>query len=231
MLGDLLSGGLKFIGGMLDRDAQKDVNAQNQANRDADRAMQEWAMTHGIRTRVADANAAGIHPLFALGASTSSYTPMSVGGNSPASMGSALSDMGQDVSRAVAAGGGAEQRATQGALSKVTIEGLQLDNDIKRAKLASDLKNLSPPAVGAPGTGSVPEANKFEDRPRLMTPGGRHSTNPNTTNAEDYEKRYGEMSDFVHGPQIYLRDELDNAGGYELTLWARKLLQKIGILN
>lgn len=229
MLGDLLSGGLKFVSGLMDREAAQENNKQAIAQKNADRAMQEWAMTHGIRTRVKDAEAAGVHPLFALGASTSSYTPSSIGLEST-SMGPALRDMGGDISRALAAGGGAEQRTFQAASNKLQLESLSLDNDIKRAKLASDAVKLSATAAG-PGSPVVPEADKFEDRPKLSAGGDPYPTNSGTTNAEDFEKRYGDFGDSLYGPMIWLRDEMDRAGGSELNTFLTRLLVKMGVLN
>lgn len=57
-------------------------------------AQREFAQ-HGIQWKVADAKAAGIHPLYALGASTQSYSPVQIGD----SYGPALSRAGQDLSR------------------------------------------------------------------------------------------------------------------------------------
>lgn len=48
--------------------------ATRSANRD-NRLMQEKFASEGIQRRVADAKAAGVHPLFALGASTPSFSP------------------------------------------------------------------------------------------------------------------------------------------------------------
>lgn len=48
--------------------------SQRQANRE-NRLMQERFASEGIRMRVADAKAAGLHPLFALGGNVPSYSP------------------------------------------------------------------------------------------------------------------------------------------------------------
>lgn len=50
------------------------VFGQRQANRE-NRLQQEKFASEGIRMRVADAKAAGLHPLFALGANVSGYSP------------------------------------------------------------------------------------------------------------------------------------------------------------
>lgn len=225
MLDALINAGAKLAGGFMDRSAAKDANATRIALANQEYERQKEFAQMGISWKVKDALSAGVHPLFALGASTSSYAPQSIGVEKT-SLGSALGEMGQDVSRAVASGSTNTTKAAIVARDAIALDGLKLDNDIKRATLAKALKELQPPAAGI----AVPEAGKFEDRPKLSMPAGVHSTNPNTTNAEDFEKRYGEMSDFVHGPQIWMRDELDSAGGYELTKAARALLKKLGIL-
>lgn len=73
------------IGGLFGKD-------QADANRDAQK---EFAQ-HGIRWKVADAKAAGIHPLYALGAQTHSFTPVGAGDYV-----GALGAAGQDIGRAI----------------------------------------------------------------------------------------------------------------------------------
>lgn len=69
-------------------------------NRQNYEAQKEFAQ-NGIRWKVADAKAAGLHPLAALGAQTSSYSPSAVVGDSPDY--SFLRDAGQGIGRAVEA--------------------------------------------------------------------------------------------------------------------------------
>ena len=82
--------------------------ASNNANKQYE--MQKEFAQNGIRWKVADAKAAGIHPLAALGAQTFSYNPIAVGDNGIAD---ALSQMGQGIDRAVAAKQTAEERALE----------------------------------------------------------------------------------------------------------------------
>lgn len=65
-------------------------------------AQREFAK-HGIRWKVADAKAAGLHPLAALGASGAAYSPVS-------SAGSDLGSVGQDISRSIEATRTADER-------------------------------------------------------------------------------------------------------------------------
>lgn len=107
--------------------------------------MQREFAQMGIRWKVADAKAAGLHPLAALGASTSSYAPISVGD----SYGPALSEAGQNISRAMDATrtaqerSEAEARAFQEARERFRAGELQKERENARedARLASQLKN------------------------------------------------------------------------------------------
>lgn len=87
-LGDMISQGVQNMHGRImdvrQFDYQKDLNSQ------------------GIQWRVADALAAGIHPLYALGPTGATYSPVSSSGGS--------SGAGQDISRAVMAGMDRQQR-------------------------------------------------------------------------------------------------------------------------
>lgn len=70
-------------------------------------AQREFAK-HGIRWKVADAKAAGLHPLAALGAAGAAYSPV-------AAAGSDLGSIGQDISRSIDATRTAEERRTNDA--------------------------------------------------------------------------------------------------------------------
>lgn len=65
----VIAGAAALAGGILAKDHGEDAAA-------ADRASQREFAQHGVRWRVADAKAAGVHPLYALGASTPSYSPV-----------------------------------------------------------------------------------------------------------------------------------------------------------
>lgn len=85
---------------------------------------------NGIRWRVADAKAAGLHPLAALGAQGASYSPSAVIGDSPDF--SFLKDMGQDIDRAMDAKATQQERVEReeksNALFNEELKGKQLQN-------------------------------------------------------------------------------------------------------
>lgn len=70
------------------------------------RQMQQQFAQQGIQWKVADAKAAGLHPLAALGAQTHAASPVYVGGS--------FGELGQDISRAVIAGSDHQQRDALG---------------------------------------------------------------------------------------------------------------------
>lgn len=107
--------------------------------------MQREFAQMGIRWKVADARAAGIHPLYALGASGASAAPISVGD----SYGPALANAGQDISRAMQAGQDKEERDASAATAFMLAKEQASDARVLRAaseqreqaRLSSQLAN------------------------------------------------------------------------------------------
>lgn len=120
-----------------------------------------------IQWRVADAKAAGIHPLYALGPTGMSYSPVS---QHPGDYGgSSFAQAGQDISRAIAANRGERERremARQGAIHAAidrerqnTLFGQQvernaLENDLLRSQISrlQMSAQLGPPSPVINGT-------------------------------------------------------------------------------
>lgn len=112
----------------------------------------------GIRWRVNDAKLAGIHPLAALGAQTTSFAPVSISGGGDMSLARGIEGMGQDISRAVNATRTMPEReqAMVDTMRNYQLEGLRLDNEIKRADFQSRMMRLHSMANPAmPGVGNV----------------------------------------------------------------------------
>lgn len=124
MLGSIL-GGIAKIGGGLISNFLGNKAADEQAD------LQKEFAQNSIQWRVADAKKAGIHPLYALGAQPSSYSPVSVGD----SLGPALQDMGQDLSRAAAAADSPSGR-TASVLANLSVERAGLENELLRSQIA-----------------------------------------------------------------------------------------------
>lgn len=227
MIGDLISAGSKIFEGFMNRQATKENNERLQQNAVLDRRLQQDFAQHGISWKVQDALDAGVHPLAALGASSASYSPVSVG--TSAATFSGLGDGGADIGRAVNATmtKSDKQTAAGKAAEALALERGTLENELLRTQIASQTAKLNQaggnPSMPNPGERSlldgqgstvnlpIPEAKKSKDRPGLFLHGKRVLTNPLTSNAEEYEDRYGDEglgsaipqagilgSDFVH---------------------------------
>lgn len=164
--GNLLSAGTSIIGGLLDSGSARDVGSQN-----AD--LQREFAQNGITWKVEDAKRAGIHPLYALGAQTLGASPSYVSSNS---MGSALAEAGQNLSRSIHAKSTSADRLAE-RLAMAQIEGQELENKYKAVQLSKlDSPGLPPPLphVGYDGSALVnPDAMK-----RTMSIPGKDFSEP-----------------------------------------------------
>lgn len=121
--------------------------AREQFNRNE--ALQREFAQNGIRWRVEDAKAAGLHPLAAIGAAGAGYSPtISAGGGSynvdfgrnlPSDTGASLANMGQGLGRAISATQTPQERAETAyemTVKRQQIASNDLDLQIKAAQLA-----------------------------------------------------------------------------------------------
>lgn len=139
LFGDVAGAVGSVVGGALGLAGSAASNANAAAiNKFNYEAQKEFAQ-NSIRWRVADAKAAGLHPLAALGASSSSYTPSATIGDSPDF--SFLQDVGQNIGRAVDAkrtqAERAEQQEKQNALFNEELRGRQLQNEETQTRIDS----------------------------------------------------------------------------------------------
>lgn len=89
-----------------------------------------------IPVKVAAAKKAGVHPLYAIGAPTTGFSPPAmVGSDSGPNMGQRLADFGQDVSRAVGAYASREDRERAAVNAALDTENRQLQNDLLRSQI------------------------------------------------------------------------------------------------
>lgn len=121
-LKDIVSAGASLAGGLFGSSTQK--NAQE---REYER-QKEFAQ-NGIRWKVEDAKAAGIHPIFAVGANTPTYSPQAAVGTDYG-----ISAAGQNISRAIEAKQTARERQEMNDLQKalVTAQIRRTDAETKR---------------------------------------------------------------------------------------------------
>lgn len=125
------------IGGVFDYyNDEQNRDAQDRANRQNYEMQKEFAQ-HGIRWRVDDARAAGLHPLAAVGASPASASP-----SYTAFQSDLLSNMGQNINRAINAT--RTQRERDEEMHRLQIEGARLDNQYKQV-LIKNAQVTNPP--------------------------------------------------------------------------------------
>ena len=143
MLGNLIAAGANIIGGLMSKSSQDKAAANNI------KLQREFAQ-HGIRWKVEDAKAAGLHPLAALGAQTSSFAPISVGGDPLAG---GLAAAGQDISRAVDATrtGGERMDAYTKTIQDLNVRRMGLENELLASQIAKTRGAGNPPPLPAPG--------------------------------------------------------------------------------
>lgn len=131
------------------RDEGPDPLRQAEANY----ANQKEFATHGIRWRVEDAKAAGLHPLYALGGAGAAFqnNPITVGGGSEFG-----SDMGQNISRAMLATSTQAQREQH--VAQLGLLKAQTEKETAMAQYyASEAARNS-----RPGAAPMPDASVFK---------------------------------------------------------------------
>lgn len=183
----VLSGGLNAVGSYLSG------NAADKASKKAYKRAKEFAQS-GIQWKVADANAAGINPYFALGAPTATYSDSGVGVDP---VGEAMSAMGQSLGRAALANAPAPDKMAA-ALQPLMLEKAGLENDYLRAKIASELR-LSTQAGTGPGL-PVPIAGTNVP---VQYPGL----------GQEAENHYSDIGGLVYGGAAMLNDWAKATGG------------------
>lgn len=179
----LIAGGAALLGGwMSSKSSKKQADNANRLQLDnalrQEKLQKEFAQS-GIQWRVEDAKKAGVHPLYALGAQTMSYSPTlvnpQVGDTSGIAAG--FAQAGQEF-------GGAIQRsqdpARKIAAMQVTAQQLQLENmSLQNELLASQIAKLN--AAPSPG---IPVG----DSDYLITGQGQTLTGPAGALKEEFKR-------------------------------------------
>lgn len=247
----MLDAAIGLVGKGLDAySADKNNETQLQIARENMALQREFAQS-GVQWKVADAQKAGIHPLAALGANTTSFSPVSLGDLK----GSNFGEMGQDIGRAVKAAMSDQDRAeeTRREAEKLTLEKAGLENEILRTELASKQKRMetNPGAVAMPGNTSVlsrvPMPRPFpgertissgtavkdddikqkeEDFPatKIVRPFGYPLySNPWFNDGQQFEDRYGdsEIGSTIKFGVNTVADHLYSAPSVARSLWRR----------
>lgn len=156
-LGGAIIGGVSsLIGGKQQADAARDNTeasiAFQREQAESNNALQREFAQNGIRWKVEDAEAAGLHPLYALGGSSASFTPSAASVNfddGGGHLGRALADAGQNVGRAVTAQQTPEQReAAQ--LQRQLLASQIGETDARRGLLEAQTRLATAPGTPSP---------------------------------------------------------------------------------
>lgn len=150
---------------------------------------------NGIRWRVEDAQRAGIHPLYALGAQTHQASPVHVGTNFAAA--------GQDFSRAMEATRTGPERVNA-QLQALTLERAGLENELLRSQIAGSkaaLLRQVGPAMPDGVTNTVMGGHKIK-------------ADPGWSDAQDIQNRYGEPAEWIYFPFVAGADAWHNRPGW-----------------
>jgi len=158
-VGPLISGGLSLAGSLFSDEAQRE-NVERQL------AFQRETQQNSIQWRVADAQKAGIHPLFALGANTPSTFPVAM----DTSIGEGLRDMGQSVGGAVTRM--LDTQAKEKHQMDMALGAAQLEESDARKQmyLSEAARNRQQPAAPMPGLG-VQREGKVSVGPQMEIDG------------------------------------------------------------
>lgn len=228
-LGALIGAGASLLGGFMQ---------SKQADKQAE--LQKQFAQSGIQWKVRDAEKAGIHPLYALGAQTTSYQPTQVG-----DLG--IAEAGQNIGRAIDAtrSNPAKVNALSLTASQIQLEGLKLDNELKKAQLASAvaLAHQTQHAPGLPGpftqSAIVGQGNTEQTDPsrlplmhsarqpqyttNLKVGGYDVMPSPNWSDAQTFQDRYGEPGEWAASVPIAVADWFHNVS----PLYRKQILDKL----
>lgn len=190
----LISAGGQLLSGLFDKSGEQAAKAAAQANR------QNWSNTktlnqNQIQWRVEDARKAGIHPLAALGVSPIGPYAGNVAavGGSP-STGSAIGDAMSSLGREMA-----------------SIQMADAQTELERKRLALESERLDLLAKAQSRT-MINNAQQ----PAFLSRSGLPDTEGATT-------RYGELADYVFGPQVFWSDTKKNYRDEGFTKTMNKL--------
>ena len=208
MIGDIIGAIGSLAGGLISSKASEKQQAQNIA-------MQREFAQNGVRWKVADAKAAGVHPLFALGASTHSFTPQSVGD----SMGDAVAQAGQNIGRAAQSAMTAGEREKAAALDALTLEKAGLENELLRTQIGQLKQSQVGPAMpdGSRGlAGEQGDVRKYSLAHGIPI----HAVGADTP-AQKMEDEYGDESiiNWINNNYRQFRDLVETGRAQNIKHW------------
>lgn len=225
-----------MLGGIMNKKAQKKANAANAAEAAAARKQAQdqfdAQMDQTIQRRVADAKQAGIHPLYALGASPGASPGPVIAGQHES--GSGLGDGISAAGNAIATG--IQNRHAQ-KLAELQLQEQQKNNAAARFRdRASAMRDLSAAMAAASATKTAQvNANHHRADPNdipkpqihdpgykgsVKTPAGQFHQRNQRTPAGEVAERYGGVAEELFG-LWYLTQDVGSLLGNELFDYTR----------
>lgn len=219
MLGSILGGITNLVGGIFGQNKQEKIAQQNIQ-------MQKEFAQQGIRWKVDDALKAGIHPIYALGAPTHSFSPVSVGD----SLGAGIRAAGQDFGRAInsTSSPGQRMQAETAAAMALNLERGGLENELLRTQIARMKQNVNPPLpdadqrYGIPGQGPTALPGKIEEKTERS---GWNPSDPSTESHAIPDIGWARSSDntWALAPSKDMKQRIEDMNFYELQHFIRNM--------
>lgn len=147
-IGAAIAAGSNLLGGLIGSKSADKASDKNASAFSAQLKLQEDLAQYGIRWRVEDAKAAGIHPLAALGANLISPSPIGINFAPDYSMADAVGNMGQNIGRAIDATRTAPERQQtfqERATQALQLQRMRLENELIATEISNARQAQNPP--------------------------------------------------------------------------------------
>lgn len=215
----LVDGVLNFVGGFFDRDADRKRAHENQD-------LQREFAQNGIRWKVEDANAAGIHPLAAMGAQTTAYQPAF---DSPSTT---FAEMGQNLGRAIDSTRTGEER-TDARIKALQIERGELENDLLRSQIAQLNTSKNPPMPNPDGPNAYlgPEGARVLEQPTQMNMSDPKNPSKEAGVVPSFTYRRNEDGSLSPIPAMDAKNRQEDSFADLIWSWQNNILPNFGSNN
>lgn len=205
ILGSLIGAGTSLLGGLLGKSSADKANKQ-----------QMDLAQNSIKYRVEDANRAGVHPLYAMGAPTMNFQA------AVNPLPDAIANMGQDLSRAVSAGQDGKGRVDTytAQLRALQLQRGGLENELLKAQIRNaNTPGLAPAAAGAGDGPIIP--GQGDSRSPLSAFGVKVPPRRSESQAQDWEQEYGELGGDLIGAARLVRDADPGVTNWLWSQWEK----------
>jgi hypothetical protein len=195
---NIFNAGAQILGGVLSDRSSASQNAQNVAYQ------KEFAQK-GIQWKVEDAKKAGLHPLYALGAQTTSFSPVPVTGSAT---GDAIARAGANVVKSM----------SQSKMNKLQTDLVEAQIQESRSRSIAALAQAK--ATNAEADFVTKQAIESAHRrdTQLKAGGVPITKDPNWSDTQEMEDRYGDVAGSLYGLVVggadYVKTQAARARAY-----------------